>query len=103
MEEDINDLESNLGKVNYNDKGNYGNCMLMAEHKKRDTQDIYVPGIIRSGLCYTEPLIPPEISADHPKATIYNSPELLRRKDKEFDNQVNEETLKFIYNYQETK
>ena len=101
FEEDILVLEGNLETVNY--QSDYGTCMLIGIHKMRDTRDIMIPGTICGGLCYTQPIIPPDIAATDPKATIYNSSALLRQKDKEFDKAVNEKRLSFVYNWQETK
>ena len=38
---------------------NYGNCMLCCTHKNKSNHNIYIPGIICAGLCYTMPLIDP--------------------------------------------
>ena len=36
---------------------NYGNCILACTHKKKFNRNVYIPGIIRAGLCYTMLLV----------------------------------------------
>ena len=53
---------------------NYGNCMICYTHKNKFNWNIYIPGIICVGLCYTIPLIIPNgLQASDPAATISNS------------------------------
>jgi hypothetical protein len=50
--------------------------MLTCLHRFRQTGNLPIPGIIRSGLCFTEPLIPADLPASHTKAIISNSKHL---------------------------
>ena len=68
------DLLSNtidLKSVEYNH--DHGTCMLMCIHCHKHSCIISVPGIIRSGLCFTQPLIAPSLAKDNPKDTASNS------------------------------
>ena len=38
---------------------NYSNCMLCCTHKNKHICNIFTPGIIRAGFCYTMPLVIP--------------------------------------------
>ena len=58
----------NLESVEYNH--DYGTCMLTCIHCHKHSRSISVPGIIRSGLCFTQPLIVPSLSKDDSKATV---------------------------------
>ena len=61
----------NLDSVEYNH--DYGTCMLTCVHRHKHSHSLCVPGIIRSGLCFTQPLIVPSLGKDDPKATVLNS------------------------------
>ena len=51
----------------------YGSCTLTCVHRKLPCKNIEIPGIIRGGLCFTLPLILPDLPKDHPEACILNS------------------------------
>ena len=64
---------------------NYGNCMLCCTYKNKFNCNIYIPGIIHAGLCYTMPLIVPNgLQASDPAATIFDSQEKAYKEDKDF-------------------
>ena len=75
------DLETN-GSVNLNNVAtyntDYGSCALTCVHRTTKAKNIVIPGIIRAGLCFTLPLILPDLDPDHPDATILNSSSLAR-------------------------
>ena len=73
LDEDLKYCKADPTKVDYH--YNYGDCMLVCKHDKKQNRTFSVPGIIKSGLCYTHPIIIPEYSADDPQATEFNSPE----------------------------
>ena len=73
--------------------------MLTYLHQKRHSQSLSVPGIIRSGLCFTQPLIFPALDKDDPKATVLNSLEKALAEDSEFVKQVKIQSLKLIDEY----
>ena len=91
----------NLDYVNYNQ--NYGTCMLTCVHRKQHSCSISIPGVIRSGLCFTQPLIVPSLEKDDPRATVLNSLEKALAEDTEFVEQVKIQLLKLIYNYMQEK
>ena len=64
-------IKVNLEDMEYNH--NYGTCMLTCVHCKKHNRSISIPGIICSGLCFTQPLILPSLDKEDPRATIYNS------------------------------
>ena len=51
----------------------YGNCTLTCVHATKRNRNIEIPGIIRGGLCYTKPIILPDLPTSHPHASILNS------------------------------
>ena len=64
---------------------NYRNCMLCFTHKNKHSCNIYIPGIIWTGLCYTMPLvIPSGLQPSDSLATIFNSQEKAYQDDKDF-------------------
>ena len=77
--------------------------MLTCVHQKRHSQSISVPGIIRSGLCFTQPLMVPDLDKDNPKATVLNSLEKALAEDSEFVERVKVQSLKLIYEYMQEK
>ena len=57
--------------------------MLCCTHKNKFNCNIYIPGIICAGLCYTMPLIVPDgLQAFDLAATIFNSQEKAYKEDK---------------------
>ena len=79
----------------------YGNCKLICFHRKTKSRNVEVPGIIRSGLCYTLPLLVPDLPANDPKATIFNSSEKRLKFDKKFKNECEIMQFKLIYEHQQ--
>ena len=79
------DLKSNSVNLDNNDYNHdYGTCMFTCVHRKRHSQSLLVPGIIRSGLCFTQPLIVSALDKDDPKTTVLNSLEKALAEDSEF-------------------
>ena len=78
-----------------------GTCMLIAPHKNRHNRNIYVPGIIRSGLCFMQPLIFPNLKANHPDANANTSSDYLKKIDPKFRQQVKVKSLKLFYDFQQ--
>ena len=73
--------------------------MLTCVHRHKHNRSISVPGVIRSGLCFTQPLIVPSLDKDDPKATVYNSLKKARAEDDEFMERVRVQSLKLVYDY----
>ena len=74
MKDKINNQVLNEDTTEYNH--NYGNCILCCTHKRKFNRNMYIPGIICAGLCYTMPLIIPSgLKASDPTANIFNSSE----------------------------
>jgi hypothetical protein len=55
LQQDFLSGQVNLDTKRYN--LDYGTCMLTFLHRFRQTGNMSIPGIIRFGLCFTEPLI----------------------------------------------
>ena len=79
----------------------YGNCTLTCVHATKRNCNIEIPGIIRGGLCYTKPIILPDLPTSHPNASILNSSKLAYLLDDNFCKEVNAVTLKYIYQHQQ--
>ena len=71
----IKKQKQELDEVQYSYNHNYGNCMLSCTHKRKFNRNIYIPGVIRNGLCYTMPLMicRERLPADFEEATVVNS------------------------------
>ena len=53
---------------------NYGKCILQCVHKGNQNLNVYIPGIIWVGLCYTMPLVMPiGLFADDLNVNVFNS------------------------------
>ena len=110
--DEINDLPTpekarvenqQLDRVTEQYDHNFGNCILSCTHRAKSNRNIYIPGIIRSGLCYTLPLlIPPGvIASNHPSATPLNSLDKALDVDPVFNLNCKQKSLKAIYEYQQ--
>jgi hypothetical protein len=75
--------------------------MLTCLHSFQRSGNLSIPGIIRSGLCFTEPLIPVDLPASHVKATIYNSKQKGLQDDPIFQADCKRKHLELIYNHQQ--
>ena len=76
-----------LDKVTEKYNRNYGNCILACTHKRKFNRNVYIPGIIRNGLCYTMPLIlRSDVPADAEGATTFTSREKAYLEDRSFRN-----------------
>ena len=98
------DLMSNsidLECVNYNH--DYGTCMLTCIHRNKHSHSISIPGIIRSGLCFIQPLMVLSLDKDDPKATVLNFLEKALAEDTESVEQIKVQSLKLIYEYVQDK
>ena len=81
---------------------NYGNCILACTHKRKFNQNVYIPGIICSGLCYTMPLvITSGLKSSDPSANVFNSREKAYAQDSEFRKKCDSMALKLIYEHQQ--
>ena len=57
--------------------------------------------IIRGGLCFTLPLILPDLPKDHPEACILNSSQLAYENDPKFQEDCDQMTMKLLYEHQQ--
>jgi hypothetical protein len=92
------------GQIDLNTKRynlDYGTCLLTCLYCFRQTGNLSIPGIIRSGLCFTEPLIPADLPASYAKATIYNLKQKALQDDPVFQVDFKRKHLELIYNYQQ--
>ena len=81
---------------------NYGNCILTCTHRKKFNRNVYIPGIIRAGLCYTLPLIIPSgLPASDPSATVYTSREKAYNDDPSFRKRCDSKAMSLIYEHQQ--
>ena len=64
---------------------------------------IEIPGIVRGGLCFTLPLILPDLPSNHPDATKFNSSQIAYASDPEFKKRCDSLTLQSLYEYQQKK
>ena len=78
-----------------------GTFTFHATHRRRKCQDVYVHGILRHGKCYTGALIPPNLDADHPKATPFTSSAVARSTDPDFEAACQRATVQAVYAHQE--
>ena len=97
LDQDLRSNTINLNSVECNH--DHGTCMLMCVHCHKHSCSFYVPGIIRSGLCFTQLLIVPSFGKDDPKATVLNSLEKALAEDVEFVKSVEIQSLKLVYEY----
>ena len=81
---------------------NYGNCMLCCAHMNKFNCNIYIPGIICAGLCYTMSLIfHTGLQVSDPVATIFNSQEKAYKEDKDFRTSYDLKMMQLVYEYQQ--
>ena len=78
-----------------------GTFTLSVSHRLRHSQDIVMHGILRHGKCYTAPLIPPDLPADHPNATPSTSSAKALEDDPDFAAACERATIQAIFAYQE--
>ena len=86
LDRDLMSNSVNLENVDYNHE--YGTCMLTCVLCHKHSCSISVPGIIRSGLYFTQPFIVPTLNKDDPKATFLNSLKNGLAEDTEFVERV---------------
>jgi len=82
----------------YNDAGTF---TFHAVHRLRRSQDVIVHGLLRHGKCYTGPLIPPNLSREHPMATPSTSSAAAIAADPHFARACERATVQAIYAHQE--
>jgi hypothetical protein len=99
LQADLASGKVDLDNTQYN--FDYGNCLLTCMHRFCSSQNLNVPGVIRSGLCFTQPLVIPDLPTSHAKATIYNSKEMALRDDPVFKSKCKSKHLELIYNHQQ--
>jgi len=58
-----------------------GNFTFLCRHKIRCRQNILVHVVVISGLCYTHPLLLPDLHIDHPMANLHNYSAFARAND----------------------
>lgn len=82
---------------------NYGNYILCCTHKRKFNRNIYVPGVIRNGLCYTMPLMisRKRLPADFKEATVVNSFDKAYQEDLPFRKACDAKAVELIYKHQE--
>ena len=91
-----------LDEVTRNYNHNFGNCILFCTHKRKFNRNVYIPWVIRNGLCNTMPLIlRSDIPADVEGATIYNSREKAYKDDLSFRKACDAKVAELIYKHQE--
>ena len=86
LDQDLLSNAINLESDEYNH--DYGTYLFTCFHHQKHSRSISVPGIIRSGLCFTQPLIVPSLDKDDSKATVLNSLEIALAEDGEFVKRV---------------
>ena len=100
-------IESDLDKFgtidpdNINYRMDYGTCMLIASHRNQSSRNIYIPGVICSGLCFTQPLIYPNLEREHPDASPKTSSEVLKEVDSKFKQECKTKALEMLYQFQQ--
>ena len=63
---------------------NFDNCMLWCTHKTKFNYNVYIPGIIQTGLCYMMMLvILLGFKPSNPTVNIFNSQEKAYQEDKD--------------------
>ena len=76
--------------------------MLCCTHKNKHSCNIYIPGIIQAGLCYTMPLVIPSVlQVLDPSETIFNSQEKAYQEDKDFRKSCDLKAMQLIYEHQQ--
>ena len=81
----------------------YGHCTLTCIHDSLKRKNVEIPGIVRGGLCFTLPLILPDLPPDHPDANKSNSSKIAYETDKEFQESCDSLKLQTLYEYQQQK
>ena len=72
-----------------------------ASHRVRRSQDIHLFGVLQNDKCYTAPLIPCDVQADHPKASAATSSAKMYAEDPEFRADCERATIQAICAYQD--
>ena len=78
----------------------YGSCTLTCVHNKLKQKNIEIPGIVWGGLCFTLPLILPDIPKSHPNTFILNFSQLAYKNDPKFKQECDEMAMKSLYEFQ---
>lgn len=74
--------------------------MLCCIHKTKFNQDIYILGIIQTGLCYIMLLIIPSgLKASDPFANVFNSKKKVYQDDAEFQKECDLKTMLMVYKF----
>ena len=82
----------------YNSAGTF---TYRATHKLKHSNDVIVHGILNSGKCYTNALIPPDLPRDSANATAHTSSTIAIEEDPEFKAECERATILAIHSYQE--
>ena len=68
----------------------YGHCTLTCIHHNQKRRNIDILGIVCGGLCFTMPLILPDLPKEDPQATLLNSSILAYKNDPKFRKEYDE-------------
>ena len=79
----------------------YGSCSLICVHWKLKRKNIEILGIIRGGLCFTLPLILPDLPKDHLEASLLNSSKLAYENDPKFQHNCDKLAMKSLYEHKQ--
>ena len=101
--EKIKNQKLHMDEIHYSYNHNFGNCILTCTHKRKFNRNIYIPGVIRNGLCYTMSLIicKNRLPADFEEATVVNSFEKAYRDDLPYRKACDAKAVELIYKHQE--
>ena len=72
----------------------YANCSLTCVNRATKAKNILISGIIKAGLCFTLPLILPDLDLSHLGTNVFNFSTLARQHCKDFRYQCEEQLRK---------
>lgn len=78
---------------------NYGNYTLTCIHHNHKRMNIKIPGIVRGSLCFTLPLILPDLPKNHPEASLLNCSQLAYDQDPKFSHECDALAMKSLYEH----
>ena len=79
----------------------YGRCTLTYIHHNQKRMNIDIPGIACGGLCFTLPLILPDLSKEDHQTRLLNSSNLAYKNDPKFRKESDELAIKSLYEHQQ--
>jgi len=80
-----------------------GTFTCHGRHKLKSTKDVIMHGVLLNGKCYTNALIPPDVSPDSDNATVHNSSVLAMQADPAFAKECEKAALCAMCGHQEAK